>query len=97
MDILKPFLLTLLFALSLALSAAETININTADQEMLMSIKGIGEKRKRDLIRHFGSVRAIRQATVEQIAAVVGPKMAQKVVDYLIEHPDVRYKDEAVH
>ena len=50
MDILKPFLLTLLFALSLALSAAETININTADQEMLMSIKGIGDKRARAII-----------------------------------------------
>lgn len=63
---------------------------------VLDEIKGIGEKRKRDLIRHFGSVRTIRQAPVEQIAEVVGSKMAQKVFDYLQEHPDVRYKDEAV-
>jgi excinuclease ABC subunit C len=63
---------------------------------VLDEIKGIGEKRKRDLIRHFGSVRAIRQATVEQIGQVVGPKMAQRVVDYLAEHPDVRYRDQAV-
>jgi hypothetical protein len=41
-------------------------------------------------------VRAIRQATVEQIGGVVGPKMAQKVVDYLAAHPDARYRDEAV-
>lgn len=64
---------------------------------VLDEITGVGEKRKRDLIRHFGSVRAIRQATVEQIAGVVGPKLAQKVADYLAEHPDIRYRDEAVH
>jgi excinuclease ABC subunit C len=63
---------------------------------VLDEVKGIGEKRKRDLIRRFGSVRAIRQAPVEQIAEVVGPKMAQIVVEYLREHPDVRYKDEVV-
>jgi len=62
----------------------------------LDEIQGIGEKRKRDLIRHFGSVRQIRQASVEQIAGVIGPKMAQKVSDYLQQHPDVRYKDEAI-
>ncbi|HET6781777.1 MAG TPA: excinuclease ABC subunit UvrC [bacterium] len=62
----------------------------------LDEIQGIGEKRKRDLIRHFGSVRQIRQANVEQIAGVIGPKMAQKVSEYLQQHPDVRYKDEAV-
>ncbi|MEX0765790.1 MAG: excinuclease ABC subunit UvrC [bacterium] len=62
----------------------------------LDEIQGIGEKRKRDLIRHFGSVRQIRQASVEQIAGVIGPKTAQKVSDYLQQHPDVRYKDEAV-
>ncbi|MDQ7842532.1 MAG: excinuclease ABC subunit UvrC [Armatimonadota bacterium] len=63
---------------------------------VLDEIRGIGEKRKRDLIRRFGSVRAIRQATVEQIAEVVGAKTAQKVFDYLQAHPDVRYRDEAV-
>jgi len=63
---------------------------------VLEDIKGIGDKRKRDLIRRFGSVRHVREATVEQIAEVVGPKMAQKLVDYLHEHPDVRFKDQAI-
>ncbi len=63
---------------------------------VLDEIKGIGEKRKRELIRRFGSVRHVREAPVEQIADVVGPRMAQKVADYLREHPDVRYKDEVV-
>jgi excinuclease ABC subunit C len=63
---------------------------------VLDDIPGVGEKRKRDLIRTFGSVRQIRRATVEEIAAVVGPKMAERVAAYLREHPDVRYKDEAL-
>jgi len=63
---------------------------------VLDEIEGVGEKRKRDLIRHFGSVRTIRQATVAQIAEIIGPKTAQKVFDYLQAHPDVRYRDEAV-
>src|SRR5437870_2874909 len=63
---------------------------------VLDEIKGIGEKRKRELIRRFGSVRHVREAPADQIAEVVGPKMAQKVLEYLRDHPDVRYKDEAV-
>lgn len=63
---------------------------------VLDEVPGIGEKRKRDLIRHFGSVRAVRQAPEAEIAGVVGPKTAAKVAAYLREHPDVRYKDEAV-
>ncbi len=32
---------------------------------VLDEIPGIGERRKRELIRHFGSVRRIREATEE--------------------------------
>ncbi len=63
---------------------------------VLDEIAGIGEKRKRDLIRAFGSVRQLRETPLEQVAAVIGPKTAQKVLDYLRTHPDTRYKDAAV-
>ncbi|MDQ7849090.1 MAG: excinuclease ABC subunit UvrC [Armatimonadota bacterium] len=63
---------------------------------LLDEIPGIGEKRKRDLIRHFGSVRRVRQASLEEIAAVIGPKMASRVAAYLQAHPDVRVRDEAL-
>jgi excinuclease ABC subunit C len=63
---------------------------------VLDEIAGIGEKRKRELIRAFGSVRQLRETPLEQVAAVIGPKTAQKVLDYLSTHPDTRYKDEAV-
>lgn len=50
---------------------------------VLDEIPGIGEKRKRDLIRHFGSVKRIREASLEEIASVVGSKVAEKIVAYL--------------
>jgi len=55
----------------------------------LDDIPGVGEQRKRALIRHFGSVRNIRTAAVEAIAAVdgIGPKVAERIHRYLEEHP----------
>ena len=38
----------------------------------LTGIDGVGEKRAALLLRHFGSVSAVRSATVEQLAAVKG-------------------------
>lgn len=64
---------------------------------VLDEIAGIGEKRKRELIRAFGSVRKLRETPLEEVAAVIGPKTAQKVLEYLSTHPDTRYRDEAVH
>ena len=45
----------------------------------LDSIKGVGEKTRTMLLRHFKSVKRIREATIEQIAAVTGPVLAQKI------------------
>ncbi len=43
-----------------------------ATQSILDSIPGIGPKRKKALIRKFGSVKAIREADVSEIASTVG-------------------------
>jgi excinuclease ABC subunit C len=55
----------------------------------LDEIAGVGEQRKRALIRHFGSVRAIRAASAEEIVAVegIGPKVAERIHRYLEDHP----------
>ena len=55
----------------------------------LDEIPGVGERRKKALIRQFGSVRSIRAAGVEDIAAVegVGPKVAERIHQYLKDHP----------
>jgi len=39
---------------------------------ILDGIPGLGPKRKRILIKHFGSVQAVRQATLEEIQNVTG-------------------------
>jgi excinuclease ABC subunit C len=42
-------------------------------------VPGVGPKRKRQLLRQFGSVKAIREATVEQLASA--PGMTRKLAD----------------
>ena len=43
----------------------------------LDEVAGIGPKRKRELLRRFGSVRGIRSATLEELAAVPGMTLKQ--------------------
>lgn len=49
----------------------------------LEEIPGLGKKRQAALLDHFGTIRAIRAATLEQIAAVVGKNLAARVKDQL--------------
>jgi excinuclease ABC subunit C len=50
-------------------------------QSALDTIPGIGPKRKKALLRKFGSVKAIREAPVDEIASTVGftKSMAERV------------------
>ena len=50
----------------------------------LDNIPGIGPKRKRALIKQFGTVKGIREATAEELTAVKG--MTPELVDRLKEH-----------
>ncbi|MFC2005225.1 helix-hairpin-helix domain-containing protein [Chloroflexota bacterium] len=51
----------------------------------LDSVPGIGPKRKRALLKQFGSVQAIRGASVEELAAAGGMarSLAEKIKEYL--------------
>jgi excinuclease ABC subunit C len=51
----------------------------------LDTIPGIGPRRKRSLLKQFGSVRAIREASVEELAATRGmsPGLAKKIKELL--------------
>jgi excinuclease ABC subunit C len=44
-------------------------------------LPGVGPKRKRELLKVFGSIKRVRDAPVEQIAAVpgIGPSLAAKI------------------
>ncbi|MEK6742186.1 MAG: excinuclease ABC subunit UvrC [Nitrospirota bacterium] len=49
----------------------------------LDDIPGIGETRKKALLRHFGSVTKVRQATIEELAAMKG--MSKKAAAAIVE------------
>jgi excinuclease ABC subunit C len=53
-------------------------------QSVLEEISGIGEGRKKALLRHFGSLKRVREAAPEQIAEVegFGPRQARAVFDF---------------
>jgi excinuclease ABC subunit C len=54
-------------------------------QSALDSVPGVGPKRKRALLRKFGTLKAIREAPVDEIAATVGftRSLAEKVKEHL--------------
>ena len=45
-------------------------------------VTGIGPRRRRALLRAFGSVAGVRRATREELDAVVGPRARRPVIDY---------------
>ncbi|MDI6739843.1 MAG: helix-hairpin-helix domain-containing protein, partial [Candidatus Edwardsbacteria bacterium] len=45
----------------------------------LEDIPDIGPKTAQKLLKHFGSAQGVREASQEELAAVVGGKMAEKV------------------
>jgi excinuclease ABC subunit C len=54
-------------------------------RSILDDIPGIGEERRRALIHHFGSVRRVYDASVEELAEVekVGPGLARRIHERL--------------
>jgi excinuclease ABC subunit C len=53
-------------------------------KSQLDEIDGIGAKRKKDLLNYFGSVKAIKDASIEDIAKVSGinKKTAENIYNY---------------
>ena len=45
----------------------------------LRSIPGVGEKTEQKLLRHFKSLKRIKEAPLEELTAVVGPKLASLI------------------
>ncbi len=56
-------------------------------ESSLDQVPGIGARRKKDLLRNFGTVSAIRRASLEEVAAVpgIGLKTATAIKDHLGE------------
>lgn len=51
----------------------------------LDTIKGIGEKTKSALLKHFKSVKRIREASEEELSAIIGPAKAKVLMEALKE------------
>lgn len=52
-------------------------------ESALRNIKGVGDKTEQRLLLHFGSVARIAAASVDDVAALVGPALAQTIHDEL--------------
>ncbi len=48
-------------------------------------IKGVGKKRATELLEAFGSVQGVKFATEDQLAEIVGPKVAAKISEYFAD------------
>ena len=60
-------------------------------KSLLEQISGIGKQRKRSLLNHFGSARAVESASFDEIKSVQGieDNIAKKIYNYFHEW---RYK-----
>ncbi len=57
-------------------------------QSVLEDIPGVGEGRKKALLRHFGSLKRVKDATIEALAEVegLGPAVAERIHAHLHGH-----------
>ena len=52
-------------------------------ESALREIKGVGERTEQRLLLHFGSVSRIASAPIEEVAALVGNQLAERIHDHL--------------
>ena len=68
-----------------AITFHRQVRARSAIQSALDTIPGVGPKRKKALLKKFGTVRAIREASVDEIASTLGftRALAEKVKEGL--------------
>ena len=64
---------------------------------VLDDIPGVGEKRKKNLLKHFGSFTKIKEASVEELLEVEGihAAVAEEIYSYLRTHQDLQARLDA--
>ena len=50
---------------------------------ILDDVEGIGPKRKKELLKHFGSVKKLKEATIEQLEEVLPKEVAKNLFTVL--------------
>jgi excinuclease ABC subunit C len=68
-----------------AITYHRALRARSMTRSVLDGIPGVGETRRRQLVRHFGSARKAAQASLEELEQVpgVGPQLAKVVYDHL--------------
>ena len=56
-----------------------------ATKSKLDDIPGVGEKKKQELIKHFGSIENIKKADIEELTKIKGinPDLARNIKEFL--------------
>ena len=65
-----------------------TIRSKGSISSLLDNIEGIGDKRRKELIKKFGSVKKISEATIEELSSIVPLNVAEKLKNYLENYKD---------
>ena len=68
-----------------AITYHRNIKSKGALSSLLDVIPGIGEQRKKDLLRKFGSLKKMKEATLEELKEVLPEEVASNVYTYLKE------------
>ncbi len=68
-----------------AISYHRNIKAKGALSSILDVVPGVGEVRKKELLKKFGSLKRMKEASVESLAEVVGHDVAEKLAEYLKE------------
>ena len=68
-----------------AISYHRNIKAKGALSSVLDVVSGIGEVRKKELLKKFGSLKRMKEASVEELATVVGHDVAENLFAYLKE------------
>jgi len=62
-----------------------TLRSKGSISSILDDIEGIGEKRKKELLKHFGSIRKIQEASIEELNKFIPLNVAKELKKYLEE------------
>jgi excinuclease ABC subunit C len=71
-----------------AVSYHRLLRQKASTRSILDEIDGIGEKRKKELLKHFGSLKAIKDASEDQLSEVVGRPAAMAVIQFFRDLKD---------
>ena len=68
-----------------AITYHRNIKAKGALSSVLDVVPGIGEVRKKELLKKFGSLKKMKEAGIDELASVVGKDVAEKLYEYLKE------------